>query len=537
MSTVKISELASLNNIGANTSNTLVVGVDLATGVTGKFTVTKLSQAIYANNTLNVGNNAVVFPGIIGQFASQNENYLQVNVQNLNGNGSSDIVATADVGSDTTNYIDFGINGSTYNYNGTQPYRPLDGYLIVQGGASGSNPGGNLMIGTLTQTKNIDFVQGGVENGNVVATFIYGSGLKLRQKPLIFADGTTQNTSTEAAGVYANGAFDKANASFLIASTPQSNANSAALYANGAFIQANAAYTKANNALANASGTFAGDLTFTGNIVARSISTSNLISFVGATTPATNALVEIIGSNGAVQQAPSNDGYMLHITGKANTPTRLVLDSFGANTYSLIAGRSGRGTAAAPTAVANGDVIMRISSNGWGTTGFSPLGLGRIDFVATENFTDAAHGTQIQFWNCPIGSNTLTNIATFNGTDVIFTGEVNPQKGLVLTPNVLSGITTTLNVDIANNSLYYFKTNATTTINLNGFKSGKLVEVWLTNTDTGFGSNHTITHGCLANNSTIGASSFTLSSLHSAYIKYFSIDGDLANTFCQVTYS
>jgi hypothetical protein len=137
-------------------------------------------------------------------------------------------------------------------------------------------------------------------------------------------------------------------------------------------------------------------------------------------------------------------------------------------------------------------------------------------------------------------SNSLNSVGYFQTVNVdslVSSGVVNPQKGLLLSPNVLSGITTTLNIDIANNSLYYFKTNATTTINLSGFATGKIVEVWLTNTDTGGGSNHTITHGCLANNSTIGATSFTLSSLHSAYLKYFSIDGDLANTFVSVNYS
>jgi hypothetical protein len=102
---------------------------------------------------------------------------------------------------------------------------------------------------------------------------------------IIFADSTTQNTSFAAAASYANSAFLKANAAFLVANTPDAIANSAALYANGAFIQSNAAFlvantpthvansaalyangafAKANAALANTTGTFAGDLTFTG---------------------------------------------------------------------------------------------------------------------------------------------------------------------------------------------------------------------------------------------------------------------------------
>ena len=45
-------------------------------------------------------------------------------------------------------------------------------------------------------------------------------------------------------------------------------------YATSAFSTANNAYTKANNALANTSGTFAGNLTVTGNVIANSFTTS-----------------------------------------------------------------------------------------------------------------------------------------------------------------------------------------------------------------------------------------------------------------------
>jgi len=43
--------------------------------------------------------------------------YAQFNIQNTSAGGqaSTDIVATADNGSETANYIDLGINSSTYN--------------------------------------------------------------------------------------------------------------------------------------------------------------------------------------------------------------------------------------------------------------------------------------------------------------------------------------------------------------------------------------------------------------------------------------
>jgi len=563
MSQIKISQLPIISTINSNTANTLFAGVDVPSGVTGQFTAHTLAQGLFSNEVLNVGTNPVLLQNTVAQFSNSNPNFIQINVQNFNPNGASDMVLTADNGTDSGGYIDLGINNSIWNPVplGQTSQFPYDGYLIVDG--PGTGPTGNLVLGTANPGTNVVFAVGGQYSNNISAK-ITANGLSLNtQSYIVFGDNTTQATAA-APLAYSQAAFASAN----------TNANNIATQAQVDLTQntsIQAAFNKANNALANTTGTFAGDLTVTGNVIASgiqsttgAITTGNLI--VNGTTTANgtanitgtlnvagivnmNAQVVLTNTSFSATQAaltitatpnvavPSQDGYMIHISGKQNVSSRIVTDSYGANTYVVYAGRSARGNVAYPSAVQTGDVLARFSGNGYGTTGFAPLGVGRIDVVAIENYTDSARGSQIQFFNMIAGTNTLNQIATFNATDVAFTGEVNPQKGFVLTPNVLSSITTSLAIDIANNSVYYFKTNATTTISLSGFKAGKIVEVWITNTDTGGGSNHTITHGCLANNSTIGATSFTLTSLHSAYIKYFSIDGDQANTYCQVSYS
>ena len=233
-------------------------------------------------------------------------------------------------------------------------------------------------------------------------------------------------------------------------------------------------------------------------------------------------------------QLPSNDGYMLHISGKQNVSSRIVADSYGANTYVVLAGRSARGTPTAPQSLANGDIMMRISGNGYGSTQFAQFGSSRIDFVASENWTDSARGSQIRFYNCDNGSNVISEIARFNATSVHFTGTVQPQKGFVYTPNVVSSNVTSYNIDIANNSLYKLSCNNNLSLSLSDFQYGKVVEVWLTNTS---GSTRTITHGCSAINATINATTFTMPATSSAYLRYFSIDGDLANTFVTINHS
>ena len=562
MSSVKISQLSEINHLNINTDQTVLVGVDLLSDITGKISITTLAEGLYSENPLKVGYNQVFFPNSVGQFSGNSASYLQVNMQNYTSSGSGDFVVTADTGSDSSRYIDLGINNSGYSDPTFSAMYPYDGYLYVQGTSSNSNDG-NLVIGTASSDTKTVLIAGGTKNSNIVG-YITKTGLTLNTgRYFTFDDGTTQSTaasnnysiatrnianSASANTIYLFGALNATNNSIISGNTQLKSYTDGAIssavssantqlksYTDGIVTSANTqlkSYTD-GKFLANTNGnTFAGTLN-----ISDKLNVNGSVIFANTQFTATESALTIAACPIGDVQLPSNDGYMLHISGKQNVSSRIVFDSFGANTYVVVAGRTARGTPTAPLATANGDVLMRMSGNGYGTTKFSTLGSGRIDIVATENFTDAARATQIQFFTTTAGTNTQTQIASFNGSSAIFNGVVNPQKGFIYNPNVISGIINTLNIDIANNSLYKFNCNATTTINLNGYSVGKVVEVWLTNVDTGAGSNHTITHGCYANNSTIGVASFTLSSLHSAYLRYFSIGGDLANTFVSVNYS
>jgi len=749
MSTVKISQLPILTRLDSNTSNTILVGIDRSTSVTGQFTKQVLADGLYANTPLNVGNNQIVFPGIVAQFAGNNQNYIQINLQNKNGSGSSDYIVTANNGTDSTYYGDFGIAGSTDNDTVYSAILPLDTYLYAQGSGSG-DPGGNLVIGTATTSKTIKFIAGGTSNTDYVAQ-LSTDGFQLLKKPLTFADGTTQNTSATStstsaasfangaflranssydqansgasfangafgqansaasfangaftsansgyntansaasfangafsqansaasfangafvtaniatsfgngafgqansaasfangafvtanaaasfangaftaanssvmAASFANGAFDRANSSyaaansgaifanssFLVANSASSNtvttqgvdltqntnitsaqsfangafghangsfttansaasfangafgqANSAASFANGAFTSANSGWTKANSAFSLA-GTQAGRLdviepiaqaaftnaasalqntsgTFDGTLhIARNFSVNGTVVFANSNFSETESLLTISAS--PTTATPSNDGYMIHISGKNGVPARVVTDSYGTNAYALFAGRAARGNVAVPTAIQSGDVVARFSGNGYGTTKYQTLGVGRIDFVAAENFTDANTGSQIKFWNCPVGSNTLVNILTLNGDSAEFSGVVKPDKGFIYTPRIPAGNQTAITINYATDSMVKANLVADLTVSHSNFATGKVVEVWLVNTS---GAGRTVTHGLTALNSTTNSTTFTIPATSSAYLKFFSIDGDLANTFVSVVYS
>lgn len=544
MSTVKISQLPNIpGGLNANTSNSLFLGVDIPTGITGKFTATQLAERLYANNVLNVGDNPITLPNVVAQFAGDAEAYLQINLLNSVANGSADYVATADVGTDTTYYVDFGINNSNYSIS------PLDGYLIVSGDGT-SDPGGNLMIGSITSGKQIEFVLGGYEQSNVVARMIDDTGFRLTKKPIIFADGTSQNTAaasanfsqeafatanvaaanTVAINTLALAAFGKANAEGTINTTQNTNITAVNTFASMAAFTANSAYTKANNALANTTGTFNGTLT-----IANDFYTNGVVNFANSSFAATQALITISASNTGISQTPGGDSYVLHMTGKHNLPTRIIADSFGANgqlVFPIFGGRAARGNVSNPEAVKTNDVLARIGASGYGATGYPTGGTARIDFIATENHTDTSRGSAIRLYNIENGSNVLVNIATFNANNVQLTGSVNPQKGFTYTPNNITGAATSYTVDFFRDSMVRMTVNDNMTISLQNYVYGKIVEVWITNTAA---QNKVITHGCFANNSTSKATTFTITSQSCAYLKYFSLDGDQANTFVSIT--
>jgi hypothetical protein len=104
---------------------------------------------------------------VIGGKGSLN-NYLQLNIQNLNSgaSASSDVVATADNGNETTNYVDLGMNSSGYSTTGITG-GPDNAYLY-----SAAN---DFIIGNSTAAKNLIFFTGGTATTNE-AMRINGSG-------------------------------------------------------------------------------------------------------------------------------------------------------------------------------------------------------------------------------------------------------------------------------------------------------------------------------------------------------------------------
>lgn len=135
-------------------------------GGTGTVTGT-ITLSAATNSPLIINNDAVgtPLPFSAASFFNNVNSYSQVNYQNLSsGNSAStDFVATADNGTDSTYFVDFGINSSTYNLGTFTIAGANDGYMFSQSS--------NFAIGVAAAGKSVKFFQGGTMAANEVARF------------------------------------------------------------------------------------------------------------------------------------------------------------------------------------------------------------------------------------------------------------------------------------------------------------------------------------------------------------------------------
>jgi len=133
-----------LNSTGSGNDRHFIMLSDDTSGNT-RFQANSLFNFDTSNTTLSVGYTAYTpLPNTMYQATGSSSDYVQNNIQNINNEGSSDWIATADNGTDSTGYIDMGIAGGGYTYDGF--HKPNDGYLYVAGNTGQGL--GNLWIGT-----------------------------------------------------------------------------------------------------------------------------------------------------------------------------------------------------------------------------------------------------------------------------------------------------------------------------------------------------------------------------------------------------
>jgi hypothetical protein len=477
MSTVKISDLVAIATINSNTSNTLFVGVDIPTGVTGKLTAHTLAQGLYSNEILNVGQSIVSLPNTVAQFSLSGQSYVQTNLVNTNDGGSADHVITANTGTDSTYFIDMGYAnkdyepGQEFNNIGTAVNR-LDGYIYAQGSTS-NTWGGNLIVGSTTTGKEIRFIAGGGSSNAVVAK-MSSSALTLNRN-VVFADGSSQNTSSGSASAYANSAYAKANsagqyanASFGAANSAGAFANSAADSVSSALINAGVADTKAvvsgryaNSAFstANAASIYANGAFLAANtpsLTANSAAEFANSAFLRANTPSSVANSAALYANGAFSTANS---------ALANTNNA----TFGGNLY--VAGNI------LPTE--NNFFALGSSTLRWGDIHLGPNTIFLTDTStgATGNLTLTGGILQINGVTAlGAGNTTIYANGTIVSPNVVVTGTFSANTGITYNANTYSNVVnanTFVYGSATANSMVTQLTSKSTSVTANGI-SGQI---------------------------------------------------------------
>jgi hypothetical protein len=180
----------------------------------------------------------------------------------------------------------------------------------------------------------------------------------------------------------------------------------------------------------------------------------------------------IVGGLDGVFQAPVNTGVMMHITGIASspdpTPSRIYNDA--QNSFSAIVSRRYNGTAAAPSAVLNGQEIMRLSGTAHNGTEIPGVANQRIVYKALGDQTPSNQGGTMEFLATPLNSTTLTLVATIDNANGVTATKFNTAGTVSATGNITGGNLNATGLSLSGNVVSAINTTSaiTTTANIAG---------------------------------------------------------------------
>lgn len=289
--------------------------------------ITGNSGVFYGNVSTGVGaiyagkQGFTPLPNTVVQITGDDDSYIQVNLQNTNhGNiASMDLIVTADDGTDTTNYIDMGIAGSTWD--GTQEnslgdaVAQRDGYIYVQGGAAG----GNLVLGTTTAGYGVKFNAGGSGASNTVAEI---SAQGISTTGYFIGDGGLLSNLQVSGSAPVSTTGNVTGGNLVAAGQVSASGNVTANYffGNAAFLTGLPATYGNSNVVALMAGFGSNTVSTTGNVTGGNLRTGGLISATGNITGN-----YIFGNGSQLTGLPATYG---------NSNVVTLLSGFGSNTIS-----------------------------------------------------------------------------------------------------------------------------------------------------------------------------------------------------------
>ena len=437
---------ATLNTTGAAQSNSLisnvygVFGQNVTINSTNASTTTGTGALVvkggigvagdsHIGGNLHVGTDLNYTPAnALFQYGGSQNNFLQAVTQNANtGNvASTDIVAVANNGSDSVNYIDMGITGSGYAQPAYALTKGNDGYLIVAGNALATY-GGNLVISTYTQ-RDIIFALNGGNVSNEVARF------RSNTNTFVVTSGTVSSSYITGA-VVVNGGMGIAgavNTNGQIATTAGLNVGTTAIV---------------NNLIANAT-VFGGNINTSGTATVQNLIVNAAASFGNLVIPGTVTANNFV-SNLNIYTSTINTGGLATLASlvvNVNTTTNSLnvtgaaeVSSFISNNLSTTATLNVTGLALVNSLVSNNNVFgATLQSSGVTTVN---------SLVSNTNvFGSTAQTSGTALFNAVV-SNTNVTTGTLNttGTAVadVFASNVYGLFGQNVTVNSTNAATST----------------------------------------------------------------------------------------------
>jgi len=559
--------------------------------------MTVLAAGLFSNNNLVVGNNQIILPHTIAQFGGSVNDQLQVNFQNFSMGtlASADIILTANNGTPGgMGFLDLGIAGPNHNDPNQTVETPYDGYLTVTPPMTET---GNLILGTYATGGNIVFVIQGANTVNTFAVFnndyalfhediVLGHSLDTNTAAtLTFADGTVQTTAAASAN-YANAAFALANSAnaYAYASNTWLQANDAST-----LTTAKAFTTTANTFLqANDSTTLAAAIataqayTNTANTYIQGIDTAQNTSItviqgvdnaqntsitnIQGVDVAQNNSITIIQGVDVTQNTnisnltswlASNVSFFQGIENTQNTSITTIqgVDAAQNTSITVIQGVDVTQNASITASFAQANAAFSQVNVVFGVANTNANNVSNvtswlssnvsffqgIENTQNTNITAVTTNTTSAFIQANAAftkaNNALANTSgTIFGGDLIVTGNLTSNVGVVNPPVVFAGSQTAITLDFTQSALQGCNIAANMVVTPSNLIAGKTVKLWVTNTSTGGGSNHTITHGLSALRSTVGATTVTLVGGQTALLEYSAFDTTVANCRVAITY-
>ena len=176
---------------------------------------------VYGSNALYAGIVGYTpLPTTVLQLTGNTSTYMQTNFQNISAGtqASADFILTANDGSDSTYYGNFGIANSNYSYVDFSIFKPHDTYLYGQGG--------DLIIATGSTGKAIQLWTGGTANtstGYTIGTTTQGSHIADVTSTGITILVTTAASSTNTGALTVAGGVGIAGGLFVGATVTSTN--------------------------------------------------------------------------------------------------------------------------------------------------------------------------------------------------------------------------------------------------------------------------------------------------------------------------